>query len=262
MVNQDVSPAAGTNPTAQQRSASAVRKLILTASGLVCLVGASYFIGTASGQPAGEAADAPHKIGLLDIGYIFERYEKLKMREEDSKNEITDAQKKAESYVNRIREKQQEIKGFKEDSEDFIKREKEINKLMAEFDTFKKSTERDMVRKRAKMYHEAYMEVQDVVDRACEKYGYTLILRFTREDLNSTDPQKVMQGLQRSVIWSRPNDDLTEPVLNALNKKYGGGSPSTTGPQKKTSGPKVDKNVEQAESVQPRAPARGRGGSK
>ena len=46
-------------------------------------------------------------------------------------------------------------------------------------------------------------------------------MRFNREELEAAgDPQKIIQGMNRQVVWHRPQDDLTDPILNYLNNEY------------------------------------------
>src|SRR5258708_316412 len=72
--------------SAQQRSAPAARKLVLTATGIICLAGTSYFFSTAWGQAGRKEAavdDVPHRIGLIDINYVMQNYDKLKVLREE-----------------------------------------------------------------------------------------------------------------------------------------------------------------------------------
>jgi outer membrane protein len=226
----------GNKSTAQQRSASAVRKLILTATGFVCLAGISYFIGTAAGQNGKEAADGPHKVGLIDIGHIFNNYDKLKMLREEFTADLQDSENQAKAKVQRIQELQKEMKQFNEGTPEYAQREKDFAKLTSDYEAFRKVTQRDLQRKEAKVYHTVYLEVQDVVDRYCEKFGFTLVLRFSRDELNSADPQKLAQGLSRTVIFHRSSEDLTDAVLKYLNTQYGKSAPTSAGPAKGGSG--------------------------
>src|SRR5579864_2859613 len=51
---------------------SSDRKLILTATGFLCLAGGTYFLGTSWGQDKKPPAeDVPHRVGLIDMGYVF-----------------------------------------------------------------------------------------------------------------------------------------------------------------------------------------------
>lgn len=197
-----------------------MRKLILTATGLVCLAGVSYFIGNASGENGASAPAEAHRIGLIDIGHIFNEYDKLKVLREEFQGDWQASEGQAKDQVQKIQQLQQEMKQLGEGTPEFTKREKQLATLTSEYDTFRKVKQKELVRKEAGMYHTVYLEVQDAVERLCKHHGFTLVLRFSRDELNSADPQKLAQGLSRTVIYHRPKDDLTSTVLKMLNQSY------------------------------------------
>lgn len=206
-----------------------MRKLILTASGLVCLAGVSYFIGSASGQGqkgAAAADEVVHKVGLIDMGHIFNEYSKLKVLKEEYTLDMQESETRAKGMVKKIQDLQAELKELKEGSPEYTEREQKFAKLTSEFDTFRKVTQKDLVRKEAKMFHTVYLEVQDNVERLCKHHGYTLVLRFNKDDLNTNDPQKLIQGLNRQVVYHRNRDDMTAAVLKMLNQQYDKANPA------------------------------------
>lgn len=210
-----------------------MRNLILSATGLVCLTGVSYFVGTAAAQKNAPADDGPHKVALIDMGYVFNEYEKLKVLQEDFNVEQQTAELDAKQKIEKMKGMQEQIKMFKEGTPEYTKREQEMAKAVSEFETFKKVTERDLLRKRAKMLQTVYLEVQDMVEKIAQRNGYTLVMRFNREELNSGDPQKLMAGLQRQVIYHRPGDDITDFTLRYLNAQWQKANNAAGGPTPK-----------------------------
>jgi Skp family chaperone for outer membrane proteins len=211
-----------------------VRKLILTATGLVCLAGVSYFIGSAAGQGGKSSDDVPHKIGLIDMGQIFNEYEKLKVLREEQTAAVQESEAKAKKFVASIQTMQADMKEFKEGTPEYTAKEQQFAKLTSDFDTFRKVTQRDLLRKEAKMYHTVYLEVQDAVEKLCNYHGYTMVMRFNKEELNSTDPQKLIQGMNRPVVFHRVRDDMTNTVLKMLNQSFGkAAAPAAAGGAKK-----------------------------
>lgn len=210
-----------------------MKKLILSAVGIVCLVGV-YFIGSARGQngatPA-PAANVPHKVGLIDMGHVFKEYKKFDILREDLKVKIQENEQKAKGMADRITAIQAELKSgtFKEGSPEFLNREREFTKLTSEFETFRKLAQQDFLRDESKIYHQIYLEVQDAVEKFSNHFQYTLILRFNREDLNSSDPQKLLNGLNRQVIHFRGEDDITDSVVEYLNRRYS--APASAAPK-------------------------------
>src|SRR5262245_65912209 len=106
----------------------------------------------------------------------------------------------------------------------------------------------DFQKKKAKLLHTAYLEVQDAVEKFCNHHKFTVIISFNRSDASSSDPQRVNQLLASPVVYHRKRDDLTQGVLDYLNQKYlksagGEGKPVKDGKASAPRATKQDKEV-------------------
>ena len=106
--------------------------------------------------------------------------------------------------------------------------EKQITEMAAGAEADRKNLQRKFMREETKVYQTVYRDVLDAVNKYASIYKYTLIVRYSRDEAEPVDdPQKVMQALQRQVVFNRPEDDITDSVLTYLNKQY---KPSTPAP--------------------------------
>jgi hypothetical protein len=137
------------------------------------------------------------------------------------------------------------MKDLTEGSPEFAELETKYTTKQSEIETRGKVLQRQFQQREAKVFHQAYLEIQDAVERACDLYKFTVILRFNRADPGSTDPQRVNQLLNSQVVYHRKRDDLTDAVLKYLNEKYG---KSSGGGENRplTKKPKKDGNVKGA----------------
>lgn len=171
------------------------------------------------GKPA--AGDArPHRVGLIDMAHVFKHYKKFDAMREDLKEKIAESETKAKQMAEQIKAMQAELKDLKEGSPEFTAKEQKANKLTLDFESFRRATQRDILKEESGIYHTVYMEVADAVKKYSKYYGYTLVLRFNREDLNPEDPQGLIQGMNRQVVYHQQEDDMTESVLQHLNEKF------------------------------------------
>ena len=193
------------------------RTLILSVVS-ACLVGVSVNAHAQDAQPAGQSPT--HKIGLIDMARVFQEYAKFSVLQEDLKAELQKNDQKAKSMAMQITKLRDEMKQFKQGSPEFIEREDNLTKLTTEFETFRKQVQREIVRKEADIYKTVYLEVVDVVRVYAEYYKYTLVLRFNTNTLESEDPQKLIQGINKQVVYYRAEDDITLSVIEYLNRKY------------------------------------------
>lgn len=218
-----------------------MKKLMVSAAVVVVLVGLSSFVVTAwgQGQQSRTADDQPHKIGLIDMAHIFKNYSKFESLRDDLKQEIEQSDRKAKQMAQQIKALQQEMQQFKEGSPDFVQREKKLAELTSEFETYRKVEQREFMRKESQIYKTVYLEAAEAVQKYAQYYGYTLIIRFNREGVDSAeDPQTVIQRMNRQVVYHAPDNDITDAILGYLNKEYQkSASGGTTAPKRSAGKP-------------------------
>lgn len=199
-----------------------MKKLIQSASAVAILAGILALGGNVVWSQSGKAPKEtkPHKVGLIDMAHVFKHYEKFDSMRDELKGKIGDSENKAKMMAEQIKNLQAELKDIKEGKPGYDEKEKQLAKVSADFEAFRRSTQRDILKEESKIYHQVYMEVADAVKRYSKYYGYTLVLRFNREDLNPEDPQGLIQGMNRQVVFHQPEDDMTDSVLEHLNQKF------------------------------------------
>jgi len=163
------------------------------------------------------------KVGLIDMATVFKKYEKFSSQRAVLKAEIEQKQEIYKPMRLKIEQLKKQIsdKGLNSDSPEKQSWEKEYIKLTAEYQSQLKQDEVQFMRREAKIYKEIYKEVQDAVSLYAGYYGYAIILRYSSEGLEKvTDPRKILEKMNRLVVYSSPNVDITQPILDHLNKKY------------------------------------------
>lgn len=206
-----------------------MKKLLILSTVMASL--ATFFV-TAYGQgtsatgtkkaasAAAQPADSPHKIALIDMGRVFKEYKKFDALREDWKAELTTNENSAKELAQKIQKITEQMKTFKSGDEKFISLEKEQTRMAADFESFRKNSQRDLMRKEADIYKTVYLETMEVVEKFAQHYGYTLVMRFNSENVEGEDLQKLQVGLNRVIVYHRSEDDLTDGVVTHLNRLY------------------------------------------
>jgi Skp family chaperone for outer membrane proteins len=197
-----------------------VKRILTSALAFAILTGSFTMTQTANAQT--KSAAQPHKVGLIDMAYVFQEYEKFKVLRQDLKAEIERSDTKAKQFMTQSQTLQAKLKEFKSGSADYIKYEKLLLTLKAEFDGYRASAQRDLMRRESKIYKQVYMDVSAAVKEYCKHYDYTLVMRFNRKSVSESDaPNDIVQGMNRQVVFFQTQDDITDRVLLYLNKNYG-----------------------------------------
>lgn len=225
-----------------------MRKLLISSAVLACL--ASVFVnaygqnpatgGTKKAAPAAAAAPAaepPHKIALIDMGRVFKEYKKIETLKEDWKSEFSVSEEQAKKMSAQIQKIVEEMKLFKTGSTEFIKLEKQQTQMAAEFTSFQKNAQRDLIRKEADLLKTVYLEAMEVVGKFADRFGYTMVMRFNSDTFEGDDMNKMQLVMNRVIVFHRPEDDLTDGVIKYLNSTYdrslkaAGNGPATGAPR-------------------------------
>jgi Skp family chaperone for outer membrane proteins len=75
-------------------------------------------------------------------------------------------------------------------------------------------------RKEAEIFQNIYVDAVDVIKLYAEHFDYSMVMRFNSADLDKSNPTSVVNGLNKLVIYHRPQDDITDAVIDYLNRKY------------------------------------------
>lgn len=215
-----------------------MKRAITWASAVVLLAGVLTLTNTAWSQDGGAAPAAasnlPHKVGLIDMAHVFKNYKKFEFLREDLKTEIASSEEKAKGMQTELQQMQTNLKAMTEGSAPYTKLEQEIVKKAAEFESFRRAASRDFLKKESQIYLQVYNETTEAVKKYADFYKYTLVIRFNREELDTDNPQNLLQGMNRQVVYHRGEDDITGPVLKFLNEKYSRTSTTPAGGAPKT----------------------------
>lgn len=188
----------------------------------VAIATLGMFVATTGSVSAQESAPStPHQIGLIDMAYIFKNYTKFKDETTQLQKAAEEAEGKAQQFMEKGRQMQAQLQTLQPGSADYNKVESDLIKLKTELESFKQVEQREIVRKQAEVYKAIYLEVQDMVQRFATYHKYTLVIRFTRDDVSeASNPQAIIQNMNRQVVFYQDRDDITEPILKYLNDRY------------------------------------------
>ncbi len=177
--------------------------------------------GIALAQAKTDAAPQEHKVGLIDMAHLFQNYDKFSDMRDQLKGEIQTKEDSIKAEAEKLKGMVEQLKTFTPGSDQAVDMEKKITAMQARIEAEKQTAKRELFRQESQIYQAVYGEVIEAVALYAKHYHYTLILRYTREEQVGNDPQKVMQALQRQVVYNRAEDDITDKVLVYLNKEYG-----------------------------------------
>jgi Skp family chaperone for outer membrane proteins len=171
-------------------------------------------------QPAAAAPAGPVKIGLVDMARVFKEYNKFEDMRASLKAEMEVALAEAKKIAADAEKVKEELKLLKPGSAEFIKRETDLAQLSSDFETKRKVANVQYQRKEAEIFQDIYVDSVGVVKLYAEHFKFSMVMRFNSAELDKTNPSSLANGLNKLVIYHRPQDDITDAVIDYLNRRY------------------------------------------
>jgi len=198
-----------------------VKKLVVQATVFVLFAGLVSSAALGDGNASRPADASPHRIALIDMARVFKNYKKFEAMRDELKGELTKSEERFKAMAETVKQEQTQLKGYKEGSEEYSRIEKSILTHTTQMQAFQKSQQRDLIRKEAQIYKTIYLEVSDAVEKYARHFNFTLVLRFSADELSGQEnPEDVMRGLNRQVVYYRPSEDITDAICTFLNGRY------------------------------------------
>ncbi len=140
------------------------------------------------------------KIAYVELGGVFNNYQKTKEYDTKLQKESQDAQKKIEDMVKKVRDDEGKMGLLKEDEKQ--KLQDKIEKQKTDILDFQKQKRTELSKKFEDMRKDIIIEIEKVVSDIAKKEGYTFIFNDT------------------VVLYGDKESNITEQVLKALNDTY------------------------------------------
>lgn len=183
--------------------------------------GTSATFAQGNAAPRTTAAPATGKQGtsvaVIDVGYIFKNARRFKQTMEQIK--ATDEKFQAELVRRRdaINASIQKLQQMPKGDPNYTLLEEQIAGDQTKLRLDLARAQKDRIEQEAKVYFNAYTEVEDHISKFSGRYGIDLVLRFNSEAMDPTKPESVLSGINRFVVFQRQLN-ITGHILDEMNR--------------------------------------------
>ena len=166
-------------------------------------------------------AEEDFKIGIVDIGSVFEKYQKRI----DLDQELKEQEK---GFQDEINKKRKEIIDLDEETQllDLGSENRGINENLmerknVELEGYAKFAERQLLKKYKDFFESIYQEVVHKVEEIGEQEAFDIIIKKEEADLKSAKISDLQFKIGiRTVLYHSDSVDITLGVVEALNASY------------------------------------------
>jgi Skp family chaperone for outer membrane proteins len=196
-----------------------VRTLLSLGSLLsVVLLAASPSWGQAT---SGNASTTPAKRGtsvaVIDINYLFDHYDSFQKAMEEVQADIKSLETYLRDERQKLLKKAEQIKSISGNSPQYANLEEEIASTQTKLNLEAGRRRKAILDKEAKIYYNAYRQVERHITAFADRYGIDLVMRFQSEPMDLNERESVLKSINRMVVFQR-NLNITEHILQELNR--------------------------------------------
>jgi Skp family chaperone for outer membrane proteins len=156
------------------------------------------------------------RIAVVDIGKVFKDYNKFKEMMDRLKGEVDGKEQELRKQEQQIQVLAEQIKAMK-DPNDQERVAKEANDKKFEFERNRQKYRDELVQQEAEVYKTCYKELTELLKQYSSENGIHLVMRVQEE---SDNPQAILQTINRQIVYSHPNLDLTAVMAEGLNQRF------------------------------------------
>ncbi|MDP7268766.1 MAG: OmpH family outer membrane protein [Pirellulales bacterium] len=171
-------------------------------------------------------APPPNRLAVLDVKYILENHIRFKQAMEELKDRFSKAGEGLKAERIRIGEMEMKLRELKPATPDYNDLDEQINRAKAEWTLNANKQKKEIRKSESQILWNVYYEVKTETKRYCEQNGIGLVIQFNGEPIDSKQPQDVVRGVSRPIVFNDPQMDITPHVLASLNKPVGGQQPA------------------------------------
>jgi len=167
------------------------------------------------------AEEEDFKIGIVDIGSVFEKYQKRIDLDQELKEQ-------EEGFQDEVNKKRKEIIDLDEETQllDLGSENRGINENLmerknVELEGYAKFAERQLLKKYKDFFESIYQEVVHKVEEIGEQEAFDIIIKKEEADLKSAKISDLQFKIGiRTVLYHSDSVDITLGVVEALNASY------------------------------------------
>ena len=201
-----------------------MRVLSLVAIVIVGLIGV-FAGGVAHAQ--GQAADNTPKVGVIDMGYIFDSHPTIEAQIAAIDQRIEDAQKVINQEREALLKRSEGLQKLEEGSPDFLKFQEAISQQEADLKLKFLREERAFAKEKATIIFNEYKRIENKVAQWAKYNNMLVVLRYSRLEMDPKDPATVSQGMQKSIVYFSKEYDLTDAILAEIVNESGNAAATT-----------------------------------
>jgi Skp family chaperone for outer membrane proteins len=186
---------------------------------LAAVLSLSCFSAIAVAQGPAAQPMAGSRMALIDVSRIYKSNARFKGMMEDMKADVERAEAQVKAQKEAITKLAERLQELNKGTPDYNDMEKDLAKRQADLAVAVQLQKNEFLQREATIYHNVYQEIWQETDYFCKQNRIDMVLRFNGEKVDVNRPDSVLAFINKPVVWYAPDMDITDQILQQLNRR-------------------------------------------
>ena len=159
------------------------------------------------------------RVAVIDIKYILENHVAFKQAMEGLKVQFDQAGEQLKAERLRINELEMKLRELKPSTQDYNQLDEEVNRAKADWSINANKQKKEIRKRESQILWKVYYDVKTETKRYCEQNRIDLVISFNGEPIDPAQPQQVVRGVSKPIVYHQPGIDITPHILASLNNQ-------------------------------------------
>lgn len=174
-------------------------------------------LGTAAAPQPAAAAQSGTSVAVIELQEVFKQNIRFKAAMDDIKKDSDALNAEMRTKQKELQKMLEQLKELKPGSPDYKAMEEQIAHTESNIRVDIQLRRKELSERQARLYYQAYQEVSHCVQQFATRNGIDLVLQFSSKEIDPSNPDSIMVGINRSVVFQR-NLNITEYVIQMINE--------------------------------------------
>lgn len=156
-------------------------------------------------------------VAVIDLQEVFKQHGRFKAAMEDLKKDGETLAAYQRTEQAKLQKMLEQLKDLKPGSPEYKRKEEEMAHIDSDVRVQISLKRKELREREAKLHFQAYEEISAAVQEFAERNGIGLVVRFSADEIDPSNPESIMMGLSRQVVYQR-NLNITEFVIQMINR--------------------------------------------
>jgi Skp family chaperone for outer membrane proteins len=195
------------------------RKIISSVVGLLILLSVWAICAEDASKPEPASSGDNTKVALLDVNYIFKNHTAFKEEMDQLKKEADEMDKNMKEQQSLMNADAAQLQKMTVGSTEYTEAESRITRAKTDWTVEIQDQRRKFLHREANAYRLAYADINSIVEKYAREHQIDIVIRFMGDPIDSNNPESILAGINKSVIYYNTKTDITPHILKILHDR-------------------------------------------